>query len=647
MSIHGTVSLPDNPEEFLATLGLTCPQNYQDLQHEITKEKYKYANTIPGELIKLRSYIVQTALFVYKDDHDTLHLIIKHANQYYKLGYLLSYNQIDNTTTLVSLFLTPFCLSQALLLFIKNTIQDSDSYLPDLEKKQNDIEELSINQNMVIYPAKQDNTPCATLHIIKNAEEQYSVLLFDPEKNIYRHADKSLKHIFHYDNTNNIWLTESAIQFLYRVHTLKNSEKLQKNDTLQLKNGLALLLENTNIKKQFMLNKSFSIDKKVSKSAKKLHIIYKTTTDEWMLLVNTKEEIHTTNKKTMITRFFRIDSEKIEHWVRKTYSEQKQNHKTEYEAHFSQNLSVSNQDYADLYNVTFLGSPSLSILSQYSPSAIHDLEQVLSERKIDLDDTDNARIAECLLKGVLWMHQENKIHQDIKPKNILIYRDEDGYYAKLADFEMSHNRFFTNNSSACGTFHYESPEILCAYSEALSVYHYYYWDEHGTNSYAHHILKSKNIDLTHTDYTALRKPHPANDMWSLGVVLFKLLNDGHEPSMEETKQTRIQNTPLLKGLLHDERHKRYTCQQALNMFNHSRQMGNAGTADYNFMDSLSALISEFGKLFTANVDEQTNHIKQPPTLTFSNIYPKKEEHNPNAYTSLIKETSFFNIFYGV
>jgi len=60
--------------------------------------------------------------------------------------------------------------------------------------------------------------------------------------------------------------------------------------------------------------------------------------------------------------------------------------------------------------------------------------------------------------AVLYLHQNNCLHWDIKPENILLDID---FNAKLCDFGWSTKTNQENfQDSVCGTYEYMSPEIL-------------------------------------------------------------------------------------------------------------------------------------------------------------------------------------------
>jgi serine/threonine protein kinase len=63
----------------------------------------------------------------------------------------------------------------------------------------------------------------------------------------------------------------------------------------------------------------------------------------------------------------------------------------------------------------------------------------------------------CL--GVEYLHSRNIVHGDIKPSNILIFKDNKKYVAKLSDFSLSGLCFDRINNKYAYTIGYRAPEV--------------------------------------------------------------------------------------------------------------------------------------------------------------------------------------------
>jgi serine/threonine protein kinase len=67
-----------------------------------------------------------------------------------------------------------------------------------------------------------------------------------------------------------------------------------------------------------------------------------------------------------------------------------------------------------------------------------------------------------VLECVHYLHIRNVIHRDSKPANILITEGINGRFFKLADFGLSVNHEFKNQSHTqfLGTLKYMAPEVM-------------------------------------------------------------------------------------------------------------------------------------------------------------------------------------------
>jgi serine/threonine protein kinase len=114
-----------------------------------------------------------------------------------------------------------------------------------------------------------------------------------------------------------------------------------------------------------------------------------------------------------------------------------------------------------------------------------------------IDESISRAMFILILEAVNYMHAQNVAHRDLKVENILL----DKYYVpKLSDFSLSKESNFDKNqglsSTFCGSIPYFPPEIL------------------------------------------LRKPYNPliADMWSLGICLYVMLNDGLPFPLNDERQ---------------------------------------------------------------------------------------------------------------
>ncbi|KAH7029485.1 kinase-like domain-containing protein [Microdochium trichocladiopsis] len=119
-----------------------------------------------------------------------------------------------------------------------------------------------------------------------------------------------------------------------------------------------------------------------------------------------------------------------------------------------------------------------------------DLHAHLMARK-KIPEYETRQIAMQLLDGLAFMHENNFVHRDLKPGNIMVVATGPEWYVKIADFGISKRRredVSTVNTMGRGTYGYAAPEVL-----------------------------GLGDTPENASYTFLV------DMWSLGAVLYKLL----------------------------------------------------------------------------------------------------------------------------
>ncbi|CAA9989606.1 serine/threonine protein kinase, putative [Plasmodium knowlesi strain H] len=150
---------------------------------------------------------------------------------------------------------------------------------------------------------------------------------------------------------------------------------------------------------------------------------------------------------------------------------------------------------------------NIYMILEYIPNG--DLLSYVCKKKRRINEDTARRIFYQLISAVDYLHKFNVVHRDLKPENILLDDDEN---IKLIDFGLS-TVYEKNNllATSCGSPFYTSPEILQG------------------NKY-------------HGELT---------DVWSLGVILFLLLNR-KLPFNHISLNVLFQE--IIKGLLHFEPH---------------------------------------------------------------------------------------------
>ena len=130
------------------------------------------------------------------------------------------------------------------------------------------------------------------------------------------------------------------------------------------------------------------------------------------------------------------------------------------------------------------------------------LEKWLKENKTISEEKASLIIKE-VLSAIAYLHQNQICHRDLKPENIMFSRQNDLSSIKIIDFGLSLQNFDTLcNSDYCGTLIYMAPEEIERKSYYLSV-----------------------------------------DIWSIGILMYMLLNKGEHPFYHEndTKEIFLKN----------------------------------------------------------------------------------------------------------
>eukprot|EP00188_Purpureofilum_apyrenoidigerum_P000920 Plantae.Rhodophyta-Purpureofilum_apyrenoidigerum.ctg14664.p1 GENE.Plantae.Rhodophyta-Purpureofilum_apyrenoidigerum.ctg14664~~Plantae.Rhodophyta-Purpureofilum_apyrenoidigerum.ctg14664.p1 ORF type:complete len:398 (+),score=79.00 Plantae.Rhodophyta-Purpureofilum_apyrenoidigerum.ctg14664:370-1563(+) len=135
------------------------------------------------------------------------------------------------------------------------------------------------------------------------------------------------------------------------------------------------------------------------------------------------------------------------------------------------------------YDIFDLGNKYYFVL-EYLPGG--ELFDIIAEEK-HFSETNASEVMSSILKGVMYLHENNIVHRDIKPENILCKSRDWPLEVKLTDFGLSNiimgNAQNNTLQSYVGTQYYLAPEV---------------------HRHAHY--------------------GPSVDIWSCGVILFIMLS---------------------------------------------------------------------------------------------------------------------------
>ena len=127
------------------------------------------------------------------------------------------------------------------------------------------------------------------------------------------------------------------------------------------------------------------------------------------------------------------------------------------------------------------------------------LRDWIKQNKNNISEEEASIIIKKILSAIDYLHQNQICHRDLKPQNIMFSKENDLNSIKIIDFGLSLQNFdFLLNSDYCGTLTYMAPELIERKSYDLSI-----------------------------------------DIWSIGIIMFKLLNKGEHPFYTQNDSNKI------------------------------------------------------------------------------------------------------------
>ena len=120
-------------------------------------------------------------------------------------------------------------------------------------------------------------------------------------------------------------------------------------------------------------------------------------------------------------------------------------------------LKQCNSPYIIKYQNSYLKNNKIWIIIEYCDAgSVLDLMRITNKY---LNEEEISSITQMVLKGLIFLHDQKKIHRDIKAGNILLTKEG---YAKLGDFGVSAQLMhsFSKKISKIGTPYWMSPEVI-------------------------------------------------------------------------------------------------------------------------------------------------------------------------------------------
>lgn len=565
---------------------------------EFAAQYYKYYHALPGALIPLSSYLAvknRCHCYATRDSSGEFSFVMYYPSRFQNRRW-----GIDLTSDSLKIGWSPY---QALQIKMNFLLGATDSYLSApiqsmldehrhhylfaLNKQRSNIEALNINDQMAI-PSTSDIPLPYSCVIFKDGIGAYTVLI---EKDITTYYALDYSTIV-LNKIGDYYLEQSAIDLLRRLREahdqwaqnpmLLNTPILDNAITKgHLMQAYQYMLHNPSVLCFLSQRRSVRLSKEMTQLPRTLNIVYNDD-HQYQLMLEAKRKRYTPllidyrvigeGPASLVKPAWVVDRVEPEKWANKVlYNEGVT--EADYESLFSQRI------FADLKNInpesipinhTFLGELFYNKFrgkrSQYSKCAMGDLLEYIKK----IPDGDKPYIMKDILEGIYMMHEQGKVHQDIKPGNLFVYLIEGRYRVKLSDFGNSFDIHHPSKKEAMATAGYESPEILLSAKDPKARQHRYLFVEglkHLTsNSYAYAVYQEyfERTQLRSDQAIEYAKPHFANDMWAIGIVFFQLLSTSVSlKPVSKTDHDLIASHALLAGLLSIDRDKRLSAKQSL------------------------------------------------------------------------------------
>lgn len=183
---------------------------------------------------------------------------------------------------------------------------------------------------------------------------------------------------------------------------------------------------------------------------------------------------------------------------------------------------------------------------------------------------EKIKILKDIISGISYMHTCGFVHCDLKPQNVVIFKNEGDIKAKLIDFTYSKEEGFYPRIE--GTVEFMPPEYLCSYKKNLYPMVTKKFDIFSFGVLMHNIFYHKEIDVSFKN-SLISNGYPKNILklvlgdklyqkYTISYIIY--LNQGGRAVLnDKLVDSRINN--LIKMCWNTDPKKRPTAEQVLEM----------------------------------------------------------------------------------